>query len=162
MTKRKFSICLILVLISSIMFGTVSFNATKRPTISKTSTSIYVGSTTTIKVKNASKTVKWSSSNSSVAKIIKKSGNHNFKVTVKGVKKGSATITAKVGNKSLKCRVTVKTKSKPRPALVYITPTGQKYHSTKNCPTLSRSKTISAISLAEAKSRGYDPCKVCH
>jgi len=41
---------------------------------------------------------------------------------------------------------------------VYITRTGEKYHRA-NCRYLSKSKI--PISLAEAKRRGYTPCKVC-
>lgn len=62
--------------------------------------SIKVGQSKTLKVKNTTKKVKWSSSNKKVAKV--KAG----KVT--GVKAGKATIKAKVGNKTLKCTVTVK------------------------------------------------------
>ncbi len=43
---------------------------------------------------------------------------------------------------------------------VYWTPSGEVYHSTSGCPTLSRSKTIYSGTLSECpKSRG---CKVCH
>lgn len=72
----------------------------KAAKLSKTKLSIKVGKSKTLKVKNTSKTVKWSSSNKKVAKV------KNGKVT--GVKVGKATITAKVGNKTLKCKVTVK------------------------------------------------------
>ncbi len=43
---------------------------------------------------------------------------------------------------------------------VYWTPNGEVYHSTPNCPSLSRSKTILSGSIAESgKSRG---CKTCY
>lgn len=41
---------------------------------------------------------------------------------------------------------------------VYITDTGTKYHSA-GCRHLSKSKI--AISLEDAKARGYTPCGVC-
>jgi hypothetical protein len=41
---------------------------------------------------------------------------------------------------------------------VYITRTGERYHR-GDCQYLSRSKY--AVSLKEAKRRGYTPCKVC-
>jgi hypothetical protein len=41
---------------------------------------------------------------------------------------------------------------------VYITKTGEKYHRS-GCRYLSKSKI--AISLANAKARGYTPCSVC-
>jgi len=41
---------------------------------------------------------------------------------------------------------------------VYVTDTGERYHR-GDCQYLSRSKH--AVSLKEAKRRGYTPCKVC-
>ena len=43
---------------------------------------------------------------------------------------------------------------------VYWTPNGKSYHTTKNCPTLSRSKTILEGTIQE--SGKYDPCDRCH
>lgn len=43
--------------------------------------------------------------------------------------------------------------------IVYITDTGTKYH-TADCRTLKNSKQ--AITLKEAKERGYTPCGICH
>ncbi len=42
---------------------------------------------------------------------------------------------------------------------VYITNTGTKYHNS-GCRSLSKSKI--AISLDDAKAKGYEPCKNCH
>ena len=69
--------------------------------ISKKSTSVYVGQTVTLKVTGTSAKVTWKSSNKKVATV-----NANGVVT--GKKKGTATIRAKVSNKTLKCKVTVK------------------------------------------------------
>ncbi len=44
--------------------------------------------------------------------------------------------------------------------IVYITPTGKKYHPTKTCKGLKRAKKIIAIEKSEAIKRGYKPCKV--
>lgn len=46
--------------------------------------------------------------------------------------------------------------------MVYYTPHGQKYHHTKNCITLSRSKIIYSNELENAQKQGLDACKVCH
>lgn len=56
----------------------------------------------TLKVKGTSKKATWTSSNKSVATVTKKGGN----VVTK--KAGKTTITATVGNKKVKCKVTVK------------------------------------------------------
>ncbi|MDI6716978.1 MAG: hypothetical protein QME63_08555 [Actinomycetota bacterium] len=42
----------------------------------------------------------------------------------------------------------------------YVTPTGKKYHY-RNCRTLTRSKTVIAISKRDALAKGYEPCGVC-
>ena len=73
-------------------------------TLNKTSLSLKVNQEetliATVKPDNATdKTVKWSSSNTSVATV------NNGKV--KGIKAGTAVITAKAGDKSAKCNVTV-------------------------------------------------------
>ena len=45
--------------------------------------------------------------------------------------------------------------------LVYITPKGEVYHSTEQCSSLSRSKTINSLTLGEAVIKGRRPCKIC-
>lgn len=50
--------------------------------------------------------------------------------------------------------------SKPATETVYWTPNGKSYHTTRNCPTLSRSKTILEGTIAE--SGKSDPCDRCH
>ena len=69
--------------------------------LSKTKATIYVGKTVQLKVKGTKSKVKWSSSKKSVATV-------SSKGKVKGKKAGTATITAKVGSKKYKCKVTVK------------------------------------------------------
>ena len=70
------------------------------PKISSAEITIGVGEARTISLKNAEGTVKWSTSDKSVATVAK------GKVT--GVKKGTAVITATYKSKAYKCRVTVK------------------------------------------------------
>lgn len=71
--------------------------------INKTSKTMYVGDTYTLKVTGTKQKVKWSSSRISIATVTQKG-----KVTAKA--EGSAIITAKYGNKKLTCKVTVKAK----------------------------------------------------
>ncbi len=80
----------------------------KTPKISKKKLTVTAGKTAKLTVKNASKTVKWSTSNKKVVKVTKKSGKKKSKATLKAVAKGSAKVTAKVGKKKLTCKVTVK------------------------------------------------------
>lgn len=50
----------------------------------------------------------------------------------------------------------------PTAAIVYWTPSGEKYHTTQNCSTLKRSKTIYSGTIDEAKRSGKGAlCKVC-
>lgn len=44
---------------------------------------------------------------------------------------------------------------------VYITRTGSKYHSTKECSGLNRAKSIYSCSESEAQSRGLTKCSIC-
>ena len=68
--------------------------------LNKTNLTLPVGKSQTLKLKNNKKKVTWSSNKKKVATVTKKG-----KVTAK--KKGTATITAKVGKKKYKCKVTV-------------------------------------------------------
>lgn len=90
--------------------GTVSLHPQSNPfvneveakvRISNTKKILYVKKTTRLKVTGAKEKVKWSSSNKKVASV-NKNGD------VKGIKKGTATITAKVGGKKYTCKVTVR------------------------------------------------------
>lgn len=71
------------------------------PKISKSKASVNKGKTITLSIKNTKQKVKWSSSNKKIATV-------NSKGVVKGIKKGTVTITAKVGNKKYTCKITVK------------------------------------------------------
>ena len=97
--KKILALFLMLVMLFSISAPLTAQAAVK---LSKTSVSIVVGKTYTLKVKGTKKKVKWSTSNKKIATV--KAG----KVTAKKV--GKATITAKVGTKKYKCKVTVKPK----------------------------------------------------
>lgn len=46
---------------------------------------------------------------------------------------------------------------------VYVTKTGSVYHKSKDCPALkARNPKTEKISLSEAKTKGYKPCKRCN
>ena len=71
--------------------------AKRKPVLSKTKMTAYIGKTKTLKVKkNGTKKIvktKWTLSGKKVAKLSKKK---KTSVTIKGLKKGSATVKAKV------------------------------------------------------------------
>lgn len=43
---------------------------------------------------------------------------------------------------------------------VYVTPKGKKYHATKSCRSLSKSKNIKAVKISDVGGRGS--CKICY
>ena len=85
--------------------GSASAAKKKALKINKKKITIQAGKTAQLSVSNAKKTVKWSTSNKKVVKITQKNGS---KITIKGLKKGKATITVTVGKKKAVCRVVVK------------------------------------------------------
>ncbi|UWP58343.1 Ig-like domain-containing protein [Ruminococcus gauvreauii] len=120
------------------------------PYLSKTSISLNAGVKYGLKLCDTTQKAVWSSSNSAVA-AVSSSG------VVTGKKAGTATVTAKIGGKSYSCKVTVKGSIN---VTVYWTPGGSVYHSTRDCPSLARSKTIKSGSVSQSgKSR---KCKVCY
>lgn len=97
--KSLFVTAMFLILCCMMLFPSADVNAATVK-LSATSVTLNVGQSKTIKVKGTSKKPKWSSSKKSVAKI-----NSAGKITAVG--QGTATITAKVGKKSYKCKVLV-------------------------------------------------------
>ena len=96
MRTQKLFKQLLITLIAILAISTTAFAA---PKLSKTSATIKVGKSVTLKVKGYSKKVTWSSSAKEIATVKK------GKVT--GKKAGTAEITAKAGKTVLKCKVTV-------------------------------------------------------
>ena len=86
------------------MMPTADADAASKLRLNKTKVTVAVGKTVKIKVKNTKAKVKWSSKNKKIASV--------RKGIVKGKKAGKTCIYAKVGNKKLKCKVTVKEKGK--------------------------------------------------
>lgn len=101
MKKKVLSLLAIVSLVLTLALPTDVSAKTK---LSKKSITITKGKTYTLKVKGTKKKAKWTSSKKSVA-IVSKKG----KVT--GKKRGSATITAKIGKKKYICKVKVETPS---------------------------------------------------
>ena len=106
-TKKQIITTIVCILLVSIL-GIAKLPATslasskkENPQLIKKAT-ICVGRSVQLKVTGTKKIVTWSSSNKKIVKVSKK-GN------IRGIKKGTATITAKVGTKKLSCKVKVTT-----------------------------------------------------
>lgn len=133
--------------------------------LSKKSLKLRVGSSSKLKVSYAKgdSVKKWKSSKTRVATVSKKG-------VVKAKSTGTAkiTVTLKSGKKATcKVRVIAKKKKKKTSSnqkhnsgTVYWTPNGSVYHSTPDCPTLSRSRTIKHGTLSSCPKKRA--CKVCH
>ncbi len=132
--------------------------------LSKSSLSLTVGDTSTLKATtNSSQTVSFESNDTSIASV-----DNDGKITGKSA--GTATITVTVGDQSQTCKVTVKakatsssstksTQSSSSSYTVYITKTGECYHR-GTCSSLRKSKI--AISKSNAIASGYRACKNCN
>lgn len=102
LTKKIVAFLLTLVLTLTLV-PEAQVSAAPKMKLNKARVTVYVGKTIKLKVKNkrTKKKVKWKSTNKKVATVTKKG-------RVKAKKAGKATIIAKIGNKKLKCRITVK------------------------------------------------------
>lgn len=110
-TKKEIKRCLTGIvtaslIISSVHIGTFAL-AAKKTSIAK-SAKVTVGKTVRVKLKNNKKSVKWKvSKGTKYVKITKKSKTG---CTVKGLKKGLATVQAVIGKKKYSCKITVAAK----------------------------------------------------
>ena len=103
--KSFVSRILVLSLFLSIGYSPAAKSDAAAIKLNKSSLTLTVGSTSSLKVKGAkAKKVKWSSNKKSIATVTS-AGKVRAKAT------GNATITAKVSKKKLRCKVNVKTKS---------------------------------------------------
>ena len=101
--KKTMQTAAIALLILGVTFGGVTESHAATMKLNKKKVTLKVGKSVTLKVKGTKKKVTWKSSNTKVVTVSKKG-------KIKAKKKGTATIYAKVANKKLKCKVTVKPK----------------------------------------------------
>ena len=112
--KKSITLLLVFAILISLFAVTdITASAKENIKLSATSIKLVIGKTKKLTVKNTKKTVKWSSSKKSVAKVDKKG-----KVTAKSA--GTAKITAKVAGKKLTCKVTVYKKFKLKKSTDYF------------------------------------------
>ena len=109
--------CLFLLFILGAVFfailGSMPVCAKTSPKLNKTKITLKVGKKYTLKLKNNKKKVTWSSSRKKVAAVSRKG-------VVTAKKAGTATIKAKAGGKTYKCKVTVKKAAKKTSKNPYI------------------------------------------
>ena len=99
--KKRLTILFVACMIISALPTNVQAAGKSKIKLNKSKLTLNVGSTKTLKLKGTKKTPKWTSSKKNVATVTKKG-------KVKAKKKGSTIITAKLGKKKYKCKVTVK------------------------------------------------------
>ena len=98
-TKRLLAVISAVILMTTMLIPAFQASAASVK-LNKTKIVLVVGQTYNLKVSGTKKTPKWSSSNKKIVSVTKKG-------VVKGLRKGTATITAKIGKKKYKCKVTV-------------------------------------------------------
>lgn len=89
--KRGLSIVLLLAVFISVYLAVpCKVQAASKPALSKKTVSVTKGKTVTIKVRNAKKRVKWSSTNKKIAYVKKKTGKKRQKAVIKAKRKAPA------------------------------------------------------------------------
>ncbi|MCI9126033.1 MAG: hypothetical protein HFG28_02395 [Eubacterium sp.] len=115
--KKKLSIVLIIILLITQMscIGIPKVSAKNSKTvISRNKIQMSIGKIKTIKIKNATKKVKWKIGNKKIVKIVKKAGAKNNTIKIKGLKAGRTKITAKCSKKKYIVKVIVKRKNRKK------------------------------------------------
>ncbi len=110
MKKLKNFFVFFLILMMFVSLVPENTKAAGKVKLSDTKKTISVGQTATIKLSNNSGKVTWSATNKNI-KIVSKNSKQ---AKIKGVKKGTSYLQAKVGKKTYKCKVTVREASKKK------------------------------------------------
>lgn len=161
MKQIRKGLAMLMPMVLAVSMMSVDVEAAKKPTLSKTKVSVQVGKKVKITVKNAKRNAKvtWKTNKKKVAKITKKKTKGKPYATIKGLKKGKATITAvyKAGkvSKKLKCKVTVKAKqtsakTSTNPTTVSPTATATSTPAITSTATASTTATTTASTTATA------------
>ena len=158
MTLKRFSLRRTVtgILTFVLFIGMLAFVATSEVSaagtakISATNLNLAPGAVRTLTVSGFSGNIKWSTSNKKVVSI-KKNGN---KATITAKKKGTATITAKAGQKTLQCKVKISDK---KILIAYFSRTG---NSRQIAKYIQRSIGGDLVEIKTKKSypSNYDQC----
>lgn len=108
-TKKLLTITAVIMMLLMVFFPETT-QAAGKTKLNATNKTINVGDSCTVKLLNNKKNVKWSVSNKNI-RIVSK---NNKQAKIKGIKKGTSYLKAKVGSKTYKCKVAVKEKSKKK------------------------------------------------
>lgn len=147
---------LLYIFLLMVMLLAIPTQASAAVKISKKSVTLIKGQTTTLKVTGTKNKVTWSSSKKSVATVTTKG-----KITAK--KKGTATITAKIGNKKYTCKVKVETPklsksslilTKGKTATLKVSGTSQKItwkSSNKKIATVTSKGVVKGVNAGDCK-----------
>lgn len=101
---------MVFIVMISVMLLSTEVQAAK---LNKTSLTLVKGKTYTLKMSGTKKKVTWKTKDKKIAKL---SNSKKHSVKIKAVKTGKTTVTAKVGKKTYKCRVTVIRKTRKKPS----------------------------------------------
>ena len=99
--KRRISIILLIVLLVVSIIPTQSISAAEKTKLNVSKASIVKGQSIQLRVQGTVNKVVWKTSDKKIVTVSKKG-------KVRAKSSGKAIITAEVGNKSLKCKITVK------------------------------------------------------
>lgn len=171
----------ILVFLFALTFSSaaVPVQAAPRPKLNKVNLSMQAGEKTMLRLRNRrGKKAVWKSKNKSIVTVSKKG-------VVEAKWPGATFVTVRIGVRTLKCKIVVRmkdgtsglnsetaspgsgsslqatqTSSVSQDPVVFWTPNGKSYHSSKSCPTLARSSIIESGSLSQCPKT--DPCDKCY
>ena len=112
---KKTAIVILLLTVVALFAAAQTFASSGNPKLSKSRLRIKAGGTAVLKVKGATKKVKWTVAGKKLVKVSAK-GRKRLKAVIKaGKKTGTCYVKVKVGKKTLKCRVIVYKKAVQAP-----------------------------------------------
>lgn len=149
---------LFLVMLAVLILPGVKTEAAAKVSLNKTNVSVYKGESYNLEVKNVKKGTKvtWKTSKSSVAAI--KASGTSCKVT--GKKAGTAVVSAKIGKKTYKCKVTVKNLPVALSAKTKSLKTGENFTISLNNASSTAKWSVSNNKILKLKKLGKNKYQV--
>lgn len=149
---------LFLVMLAVLILPGVKTEAAAKVSLNKTNVSVYKGESYNLEVKNVKKGTKvtWKTSKSSVAAI--KASGTSCKLT--GKKAGTAVVSAKIGKKTYKCKVTVKNLPVALSAKTKSLKTGENFTISLNNASSTAKWSVSNNKILKLKKLGKNKYQV--